>query len=170
MSSPHTCSSTTQSPRPWLWLIQPHWTNVCLTQAVLGTRGYPNNPRIYLYNIVYILLHVQTSVTFKVQYTYWDVFYTVQNSVWTGRFWCLLMLLLFFLHLFHISKTFPFKDFFPPRETNKKSLRVKSGEQWWWGTGVMPFLIKNCWTLSAVWTGVLVNHLSWNRHMCWKSL
>ena len=27
--------------------------------------------------------------------------------------------------------------------------------------GVMPFWVKN-WTLSIVWAGILVNHLSWN--------
>ena len=25
--------------------------------------------------------------------------------------------------------------------------------------GVMSFLVKNCWTLSTVWAGVLINHI-----------
>ena len=36
--------------------------------------------------------------------------------------------------------------------------------------GVIPFLVKNCWTLSMVWAGALVNHPSWNGQTCWKSL
>ena len=36
--------------------------------------------------------------------------------------------------------------------------------------GVMPFLVKNCWTLIVVWAGVLMNHPSWNKRTCWKSL
>ena len=31
----------------------------------------------------------------------------------------------------------------------------------------MSFLVKNYWTLSAVWAGVLVNHQFWNRQMHW---
>ena len=36
--------------------------------------------------------------------------------------------------------------------------------------GAMPFLVKNCWTLSTVWAGVLVNHPSWNGQTHWKNL
>ena len=35
--------------------------------------------------------------------------------------------------------------------------------------GVMPFLVKNCWTLSAVWAGALVNHSSWGGQTHWES-
>ena len=51
----------------------------------------------------------------------------------------------------------------------KKSLWVRSGEQGGWGMGVKTFLVKNCWTFSVVWAGVLINHQSWNGQMCWKS-
>ena len=34
----------------------------------------------------------------------------------------------------------------------------------------MQFLVKNWWTLSAVWAGALANHLSWNKQALWKSL
>ena len=34
----------------------------------------------------------------------------------------------------------------------------------------MPFLVKNCCTLSTMWTGALVNNPSWNGQMHWKSL
>ena len=37
-----------------------------------------------------------------------------------------------------------------------------------WGS--CCFLVKNCWTLSSVWAGVLVNHPSWNGKMRWNSL
>ena len=33
--------------------------------------------------------------------------------------------------------------------------------------GATLFLIKNCWTLSAVWAGVLINHPSWEEQMPW---
>ena len=35
--------------------------------------------------------------------------------------------------------------------------------------GVMPFLVKNCWTLRAVWADALVDHPSWNGQISWKS-
>ena len=41
---------------------------------------------------------------------------------------------------------------------------------WGWGMGVMPFLVKNYWTLRAVWASRLVNNPSWNGQMHWKSL
>ena len=36
--------------------------------------------------------------------------------------------------------------------------------------GVMPLLVKNCWTLSTAWAGALVNHPSWHGQMHWKSV
>ena len=96
-------------------------------------------------------------------------FPTAQNSFWTGRFWCLLVLPHFLFHPFRIGKTFPFEDFFH-LGNKKKSFGVRLGEQGGWGMGVMPFLVKNCRTLSAVWVGVLINHPSWNGQTHWKSL
>ena len=32
------------------------------------------------------------------------------------------------------------------------------------------FLVKNCWTLSAVWAGAPFNHPSWNGQTHWKNL
>ena len=52
----------------------------------------------------------------------------------------------------------------------EKLLGVGSGEWGGWGTGIMLFLVRNCWTLSMVWVGLLINHASWNGQMCWKSL
>ena len=65
------------------------------------------------------------------RYTSWDVFSTVQNSFGTHTFWCLLVLLPFFLfHLFHISKTFPFEDFFTQGNTKKVTLSKISWIGW----------------------------------------
>ena len=58
------------------------------------------------------------------------LFSTAQNSFWTHWFWCLLVLLPFFVHLFHNSKMFPFEDIFSTRETNKK---IAQGELGWIG-------------------------------------
>ena len=64
-------------------------------------------------------------------------------------FWC------FLFHLFHISRSHSGQDW------------VNSEGGAW---GSCHFLVKNCWTLSMVWAGALVNHPSWNGQMCWKSL
>ena len=73
---------------------------------------------------------------------------------------------IFLFHLFHIGKLFPFEDFFI--WVNQKN--VTWGKITWVekvGHGVMPFLVKSCWTLRAVWAGTLVNHPWWNEQMCW---
>ena len=59
-------------------------------------------PGIFYKNCVFILTclnfsHLQSTL-FWMQYTYQDVFLTAQNSFWTHRFWCLLVLLLFFCY------------------------------------------------------------------------
>ena len=56
------------------------------------------------------------------------------------------------------AKHFPLRIFFV--QGNKKS-------HWGWGMGVMLFLVKNCWTFSMVWAGMLINHPSWNGKMNW---
>ena len=50
-------------------------------------------------------------------------------------------------------KHFPLRTFFIWGNKQKK---VAQGERGGWGTRVMPFLIKNCWTLSASWAGVII--------------
>ena len=75
---------------------------------------------------------------------------------------------IFLFHLFYTDKTFPFEDFFI--QGNKK---VTWGEIWWIGKvrhGGHTILVKNYWTFSMVWTGVLINHPSWNGQTRWKSL
>ena len=96
------------------------------------------------------------------QYTYQDVFSTAQNSVWTRQFWYLLVLLLFFVSsLLHRQNIFLW-GLLSPGETKKKSPGARLGEWERSGKGVMLFLVKNCWTLSAMWADMLINHPSWN--------
>ena len=47
---------------------------------------------------------------------------------------------------------------------------MRSGDREGEGTEVMLFWVKNCWTLSTVWTDTLINHPSWNGQMHWKGL
>ena len=103
------------------------------------------------------------------QHTNWYVFSTAQNSFWTCQFWCLLVLLPFFVSPLPHRQNVSLWGLFLRRET-KKSLGMRSGE--WEGRNmdIMPFLVKKCWTLSAMWAGALVNHPSWNGQTCWKSL
>ena len=104
------------------------------------------------------------------QYTYWDIFSTAQNSFWTRWFWRLSVLLPFFVQpLPHQPKCVPLRTFSSGKQT-KKLLRPRSGEYGRWGIGVMPFLVKSCWTLSAVWADDLINHSSKNGQTHWKSL
>ena len=52
----------------------------------------------------------------------WDFFPLRKTSFWTCWFWCLLVVLPFLFHLFHIGKMFPFEDFFHPRKQKKSRL------------------------------------------------
>ena len=63
---------------------------------------------------------------------------------------------------------FSFEDFHylgHPQKITWGKIRWMGG----WGIGVLPF-VKNCWTLSTVWAGVLVYHPSWNGQTRCKSL
>ena len=104
------------------------------------------------------------------QYTYWDVFFTAQNSFRTHWFWCLLLLLEFFISSLPHQQNISLWGVFSSRETKKVTQgkirwiqKVRHGRSW-------RFLVKNCWMLSAVWEGALVNHSSWNGQMYWKIL
>ena len=103
------------------------------------------------------------------EYTYRDFFSTAQASFWTHRFLCLLVLLPCFGFTSSTSaKHFPLRTFFT-RKTKKKLLSARWGKEGG-GVGVMPFLVKNCCTLSAEWASALVHHPSWNGQMHWRSL
>ena len=90
----------------------------------------PKTWTLFIKKCVFILTCLN-SVTFKVlsfdAMRLLRFFSTAQNSFWTLWFWCLLVLLLLF-HLFHVSKPFPFEDFF--HAGNKK---VTWGEIVWTG-------------------------------------
>ena len=53
-------------------------------------------------------------------------FFHCSKQFWTCWFWCLLVLLPFLFHLFHISKMFPFEDFISS-EKQKKVTQDKIG-------------------------------------------
>ena len=87
-------------------------------------RRTPKPWNFLIKNCVFILLclnfsHLQSTLLL-VPYTYWYIFSTALNSLWTHWFWCLLVLLPFLFDLFYISKMFPFEGFFfSSRETKK---------------------------------------------------
>ena len=86
---------------------------------------YNKGPQKFIYKKMCIY-----SYMFKLQSpSKWSPFYaihlsrlflpTAQNDFWTHQFWCLLMLLLFMFHLYHIGKKFPFKQDFSSGETKE---------------------------------------------------
>ena len=109
---------------------------------------------------------------FKLQspskYSPW-CFSTAQNSFWTCQFWCLLVLLPFVSPLPH-GQNFCLWGLFFIEETKRSCLGWdwvnREGGAW----GSFCVLVKNCWTLSTMWAGLLVSHPSWNVQTCWKSL
>ena len=94
------------------------------------------------------------------QYTCRDFFFPHCSKQFLNSFCCVLF------HLFPISKTFPFEDFFLSGETNKQTRKVTWGEIRGIGRvehgGHVLFLVKNCWTLIMEWAGEVVNYPSWN--------
>ena len=62
---------------------------------------HPKNWYLFIKNCVFILTCLNfnnlQSTLHLMQYTNWDIFSSAQNSFWTCWFWCLLVLLLFFV-------------------------------------------------------------------------
>ena len=148
------------------------------TYIILGLvnsyKGEPENQNLFIKNYrVFTLtcLHFshRRSTLHLMQYTYQDIFSTAQSSFWTHWLWCLLVLLPFSVSPRPQGQMFPFENFFHLGK-EKKLLGMRLGEYGGWDTGVRPLLFKNCWTLSVVWAGMLVNHPSWNDQIHWKSL
>ena len=52
-----------------------------------------------------------------IQYTYWDFFFTTQNSFWMCQSWYLLVLLSFFVLPLPHRQNFPFEDIFSSGKT-----------------------------------------------------
>ena len=112
-----------------VWLLMPCSShhNIYITIYSTNITGDPKNWNLFIKNCVFILTclnfsHLQSALHLM-QYTYPDVFSTAQNRFWTRQFWCLFeassCFCCFLLHLFHISKMFPFEDFFLSEETKK---------------------------------------------------
>ena len=124
-----------------------------------------------IYSHMFKLQSLQ-STPYLIQYTDQDVIPTAQGSLWTNWFWCILVLLLFYVSpLSHQKRNISLSGLFSAQETKKET--VAGGEIWWigrMGHGDHPFWVKNCWTHSIVWAGVLVNHPSQNRQRHWNSV
>ena len=98
------------------------------------------------------------------------LFSTAQNSFWTRQFWCLSVLPPFLISPLPHRQNVPFGDFFHlGKQTKKIVIWSKIGWIGRVGVGQCSFLVKNCWTLSTVWAGVLINHPSRNGQTCWES-
>ena len=92
--------------------------------------------------------HFQSTLNL-IQCTYQHIFSTAQNSFWTRRLLCLLVLLPFFVSPLPHQQNISLWGLLSSRETNKqKSL--------WWdqvnegvGLGIIPFLVKSSWILHT---------------------
>ena len=94
------------------------------------------------------------------------LFSTAQNSFWIRWFWCLLVLLPFFVSPLPHWQNVSLWGFFIQGIKKKlpRWIRVNRENG---ARGPHCFLVKNYWTLSMVWAGVLVSHPSWNGRMRW---
>ena len=96
-------------------------------------------------------------------------FSTAQNSFWTHWFWCLLVLLPFFVSSLPHPQNICIWGLFLLGQTKKSC----SGQDWGMrrvGHRSHGIFGQNSWTHSAVWAGALVNRPSWNGQTHWKSL
>ena len=113
--------------------------------------------------------HLQSTLHLT-KYTIWDIFSTAQNSFSPLQLLCLLVLLLFLVSPLPPQQNISLWGLFSP---GKQKQKATQGEIRWIGRvghGGHAILVKNCWTLSSVWAGALINPPSWNGQMCWKSL
>ena len=120
---------------------------------------------------MHLFLHVSTSVTFKVLSICCNTLNIVAIFLNSPILMPFSAFAIFLFYLFHIGNTFPFEDFFSFWGSKRKICsgpdRVNAEGGAWRSC---CFLVKNCWTLSTVWAGVLVNHPSWNGQSHWKIL
>ena len=118
--------------------------------------------KLYIYSYVFKLLSPS-------KYSLFDSidlsrhFFTTQNSFWTRRCWCLLVLLSFFVSPLPHGQNISLWGLFSSRETKKHIVQGKIGWKGGWDMGVMPFLVKNCWTLSCGCT--LMNQMKLSKHI-----
>ena len=102
-----------------------------------------------------------------IQYTYQDVFSTVQkfsNSLIVMPF---SVSAIFCFTSSTSGKHFPLRSFFHLGKQTKVPQGQDRVNREGGAQGIVRFLVQNCWTLSVVWAGVLVSHPSWNGQTCW---
>ena len=136
--------------------------------------GPPSPQNLSIKSCVFILIYLNfrhlQSTLHLMQYTYIEMSFPLLKTVFELVDFDALVLLLFFCFTSSTSAKHFYLGTFFIWGNKKKS-------QSWWdqvnrgrALGVMPFLVKNCGTLSMVWAGALLNHPSWNGQTCWKSL
>ena len=101
--------------------------------CVPTTQGGSKKPwNLFIKNCVFILTclnfsHLQSTLHLM-RCTYQGFFSTTQNSSWTHRFWCLLVLLPFFVSRLPHQQNVSLWGIFSSRETKRKSPQARSGE------------------------------------------
>ena len=111
-----------------------------------------------------LFLHVETSVTFKMLSIWFTTLSSCFSTVQFSNSWTLMPFrasAIFCFTSFTWAGRFPLRTFFI-WGNKRKSVRVRLGV----GHGGHAIFCSNCWTLSTVWAGVLVNRPSWNGQMC----
>ena len=110
------------------------------------TRGDTKNPGILTKSCVFILTRLNfsphQSTLHLMQYTYQDIFPSTQNSFWAHWFWCLFVLLPFFVSPLPYWQNFSLWGFFFHSEKQKKLFGVRSGEWGFWAQGSCHFWSK----------------------------
>ena len=92
-------------------------SKISIVQLNAYFKGWPQiSQNLFIKNCVFILTclklgHLQRTLHLM-QYTYRGGFPTAQNSFGTHRFWCLLVLLLFFVSPLTSAKRFALRTFF----------------------------------------------------------
>ena len=124
--------------------------------------------KLCIYSYMFKLTHLQSTLHL-VKYTYWDIFPTASNSFWTHQFWCLLVLLTFFVSPIPHKQNVSLWEIFSSGETKK----VTQGKIRWigrvgaWGSWIFGQKLLDT---SVMWVSLLINYLSWNGQTHWKSL
>ena len=136
-----------------------------------STRGAQKTPE-FIKHCVFILTCLNfsrlQSTLHLMQCTHWDIFPTAQSSFCTHQFCCLLVLLPLFVSLLPHWQNVSLWGLFSSWETKK----LLGGEIRWIGRvgpGGHVVFGQNCWTLTVVWAGALVNCPSWNGQTHWKN-
>ena len=132
----------------------------------------PKTQNLFIKNCVSTLMCLNfshlPSIFHLMQYTYTDIFSTAQNSFWTHRSWCLLVLPFFVSPLPH-WQNISLWGLLLSRKTKESCW----GEIQWIrrvGHGGCAVFGQKMPNSQQVWAGALVNHPSWNGQMHCKKL